>query len=116
MHEACTDVRQFAALRDRPWALRLHGWPGLSPSRDFNGREGAFQGGGGDRRQLRRASTSEWWQLYSDPALSRLIENAFRYNTDIRVAAATLTLTRGRVSIRFGIPSGVRRKDGDDAG
>jgi outer membrane protein TolC len=33
-------------------------------------------------------ASSAWWHLYSDPTLSRLIKDAFRYNTDIRVAAA----------------------------
>src|SRR5262249_27068171 len=39
-----------------------------------------------------------WWRLYSDPTLSRLIEDAFRYNTDIRVAAANLRLARAQLS------------------
>src|SRR3981081_386863 len=37
-------------------------------------------------------ASSTWWTLYSDPILSRLIDDAFRYNTDIRVAAANLRL------------------------
>jgi NodT family efflux transporter outer membrane factor (OMF) lipoprotein len=43
-------------------------------------------------------ASSTWWELYSDPTLSRLIEDAFRYNTDIRVAAANLKLARARLS------------------
>jgi NodT family efflux transporter outer membrane factor (OMF) lipoprotein len=43
-------------------------------------------------------ASSNWWELYSDPALSRLIEDAFRYNTDIRVAAANLRLARAQLS------------------
>ncbi|PXA87163.1 RND transporter [Nostoc sp. 3335mG] len=39
-----------------------------------------------------------WWELYSDPALSRLIDEAFRYNTDIRTAAANLRLVRAQLS------------------
>jgi NodT family efflux transporter outer membrane factor (OMF) lipoprotein len=44
------------------------------------------------------AASSTWWQLYSDPTLSRLIEDAFRYNTDILVAAANLRLARAQLS------------------
>lgn len=44
------------------------------------------------------AASSSWWELYSDPTLSRLIEDAFRYNTDIRVAAANLRLARAQLS------------------
>lgn len=43
-------------------------------------------------------ASSKWWELYSDPTLSRLIEDAFRYNTDVRVAAANLRLARAQLS------------------
>ncbi|MFA6115242.1 MAG: TolC family protein [Sphingomonas sp.] len=43
-------------------------------------------------------ASSKWWELYSDPVLSRLINDAFRYNTDIRVAAANLRLARAQLS------------------
>lgn len=43
-------------------------------------------------------ASSIWWELYSDPTVSRLIEDAFRYNTDIRVAAANLRLARAQLS------------------
>ena len=43
-------------------------------------------------------ASSAWWELYSDPTLSRLIEDAFRYNADIRVAAANLRLARAQLS------------------
>ncbi|WP_019831916.1 efflux transporter outer membrane subunit [Sphingomonas sp. PR090111-T3T-6A] len=43
-------------------------------------------------------ASSTWWELYSDPALSRLIDDAFRYNTDIRAAAANLRLARAQLS------------------
>jgi NodT family efflux transporter outer membrane factor (OMF) lipoprotein len=39
-----------------------------------------------------------WWELYSDPVLSRLIDDAFRHNTDIRVAAANLRRARAEIS------------------
>jgi len=42
--------------------------------------------------------SSTWWQLYSDPTLSRLVEDAFRYNTDIRVAVANLKAVRAELS------------------
>jgi NodT family efflux transporter outer membrane factor (OMF) lipoprotein len=44
------------------------------------------------------SASSTWWRLYPDPTLSRLIEDAFRYNTDIRVAAANLRLARAQLS------------------
>jgi NodT family efflux transporter outer membrane factor (OMF) lipoprotein len=44
------------------------------------------------------SASSTWWELYSDPVLSRLINDAFRYNTDIRVAAANLRLARAQLS------------------
>jgi NodT family efflux transporter outer membrane factor (OMF) lipoprotein len=43
-------------------------------------------------------ASSTWWRLYADPTLSRLIEDAFRYNTDIRVAAANLRRARAQLS------------------
>lgn len=43
------------------------------------------------------AASSTWWQLYSDLTLSRLIEDAFQYNTDILVAAANLRLARAQL-------------------
>jgi len=43
-------------------------------------------------------ASSDWWKLYADPTLSRLIEDAFRYNTDIRVAAANLRRARAQLS------------------
>ena len=41
--------------------------------------------------------SSRWWQLYSDPTLSRLIEEAFRNNTEIHAAAANLRLARAQL-------------------
>jgi len=43
-------------------------------------------------------ASSTWWELYSNPTLARLIEDAFRYNTDIRVAAANLRRARAQLS------------------
>lgn len=42
--------------------------------------------------------SSTWWELYSDPVLSRLVDDAFRQNTDIRVAAANLRRARAEIS------------------
>lgn len=44
------------------------------------------------------STSSRWWELYSDPVLSRLIDDAFRYNTDIRVASANLRRARAELS------------------
>jgi len=43
-------------------------------------------------------ASSDWWKLYADRTLSRLIEDAFRYNTDIRLAAANLRRARAQLS------------------
>lgn len=37
---------------------------------------------------------ADWWRLYDDPALDRLIEDALAANTDIRVAAARVARAR----------------------
>ncbi|WBO23163.1 efflux transporter outer membrane subunit [Sphingomonas abietis] len=39
-----------------------------------------------------------WWEMFQDPALDRLIKDAFAYNTDIRVAAGNLRKARGALS------------------
>ena len=36
----------------------------------------------------------QWWQLYQDPVLDDLVEEAFRANTDLAVAAANLSAAR----------------------
>ena len=39
-----------------------------------------------------------WWQLYADPALDTLVEEALKANTDLRVAAANLERARAVVN------------------
>jgi NodT family efflux transporter outer membrane factor (OMF) lipoprotein len=41
---------------------------------------------------------ANWWEMFQDPALDRLIQDAFAYNTDIRVAAGNLRKARGVLS------------------
>jgi len=41
-----------------------------------------------------RPAHDDWWRLYRDPILDRLIEDALAANTDIRVAAARLERAR----------------------
>lgn len=36
----------------------------------------------------------QWWRLFQDPALDRLVAEALAYNTDVRVAAANLRRAR----------------------
>jgi NodT family efflux transporter outer membrane factor (OMF) lipoprotein len=36
----------------------------------------------------------DWWRLYQDPLLDRLLEEAFTANTDLRIAAANLSAAR----------------------
>ncbi|AMC35001.1 RND transporter [Janthinobacterium sp. B9-8] len=40
------------------------------------------------------ALPKNWWQLYREPALNKLVEQAFTANTDLRQAAANLARTR----------------------
>ena len=40
----------------------------------------------------------EWWHLFRDPVLDRLVVDALAHNTDIRVAAANLRRARAQLS------------------
>jgi NodT family efflux transporter outer membrane factor (OMF) lipoprotein len=40
----------------------------------------------------------QWWHLFNDPALDRLIADALAHNTDVRQAAANLRKARGLLS------------------
>ena len=40
-----------------------------------------------------------WWQLYDDPALNQLVEQALQSNTNLRVAAANLARSRAALSV-----------------
>lgn len=42
-----------------------------------------------------RPLPADWWRLFQDPVLDRLVADAFAYNTDIRVAEANLRQARG---------------------
>lgn len=42
----------------------------------------------------RDAAQDRWWTLYNDPVLTRMVEDALRANTDIRVAAARVERAR----------------------
>ncbi len=44
------------------------------------------------------AVEGEWWHLFRDPALDRLVVDALAHNTDIRVAAANLRRARALLS------------------
>jgi NodT family efflux transporter outer membrane factor (OMF) lipoprotein len=41
-----------------------------------------------------REPPQQWWQLYQDPVLNNLVQEAFRANTDLAVAAANLSAAR----------------------
>jgi NodT family efflux transporter outer membrane factor (OMF) lipoprotein len=50
-----------------------------------------------------REPPPQWWQLYQDPALDGLVQEAFRANTDLAVAAANLAAARATLeSARVG--------------
>jgi outer membrane protein TolC len=40
------------------------------------------------------AAVDHWWTLYSDPLLDRMVDDALKANTDIRVAAARVERAR----------------------
>jgi NodT family efflux transporter outer membrane factor (OMF) lipoprotein len=48
------------------------------------------------------ALPDDWWKLYDDPALDRLITDALAHNTDIRAAAANLARARAALSEQQG--------------
>jgi NodT family efflux transporter outer membrane factor (OMF) lipoprotein len=41
---------------------------------------------------------ANWWQLYDDPALDRLVQQALAANTDLRVAAANLSRSHAQLN------------------
>ena len=41
----------------------------------------------------------DWWTLYRDPALERMVRTAFAANTDLRVAAANLEASRAALDL-----------------
>ena len=41
---------------------------------------------------------ADWWRLFDQPALDRLVVEALAHNTDIRVAAANLQKARAILS------------------
>ena len=41
----------------------------------------------------------DWWRLYSDPALDRLVADALKANTDLRVAAANIARARAGADV-----------------
>jgi NodT family efflux transporter outer membrane factor (OMF) lipoprotein len=56
--------------------------------------EGTFVSASTDTT-LNTQAPDDWWRLYDDPVLDRLMQQAFAANTDIRVAEANLTAARG---------------------
>lgn len=44
------------------------------------------------------ALPANWWEMFQDPVLNRLIQDAFTYNTDIRQAVGNLRRARGALS------------------
>ncbi len=59
---------------------------------------GPFVSGSGAAITVAPAVEGSWWQLYQDPVLDRLVADALRANTDLRVATARLE--RARASLR----------------
>lgn len=51
-----------------------------------------------DANTLSAPVPADWWRLYHDPALERLVQQALAANTDLRVAAANLGRSRAQLS------------------
>ena len=61
----------------------------------------------GGRRS--RRSPGDWWRLYHDPVLDRLVADALAANTDIRVAVARLARARAVAARGAGRPAAAGR-------
>lgn len=63
-----------------------------SAARPFAGVEGAghANAGASDHPFSSESLPSDWWRLYQDPVLDRLVAQALAHNTDLRQAAANL--------------------------
>ena len=59
---------------------------------------GRFVEGGVSPAVAQTPVEQEWWRLFDEPALDRLLAEAFAHNTDIRVAAANLQKARAILS------------------
>ena len=46
----------------------------------------------------RDAAAEDWWRLYDDPVLDRLVQEALQHNTDLRVALANVAEARAALS------------------
>ena len=68
--------------------------PNYAPTLPPGAHTGAFAAQDG-AREATVAPPSQWWRLYDDPALDRLVRQALTENTDLQVAAANLGQARG---------------------
>lgn len=57
-----------------------------------------------DARGLRRddANYRNWWEVFSDPVLNRLIETAYRQNLDLRAAGLRVIEARAQLGVAIG--------------
>lgn len=60
--------------------------------------QGEFIGTARSDAVTAQAPEGDWWRLYDDPVLDRLVEDALAANTDVRVAVARIE--RARASLR----------------
>lgn len=60
----------------------------------------------GTTRVAPEPAEGQWWRLYQDPVLDRLVVDALTHNMDVRVAAANLQLARAQLSeaLRLRLP------------
>lgn len=89
--------------------------PDYAPPQSPPPAQGAFQ------TQVRGTATADavdqWWRLYDDPVLDRLIERALAANTDLRVARANLLRARAALrETRTGLAPGGVISGGTDYG
>ncbi|MGJ3649963.1 efflux transporter outer membrane subunit [Sphingomonas sp. GlSt437] len=60
------------------------------------------EAGGAGSSSATAAGLDQWWRMYNDPVLDRLVREALTNNTDIRVAAANLAKARAVLSAQRG--------------
>jgi len=72
--------------------------PNYAPPATPSAAAGPFIAAKGPAIQLLAPVEGNWWRLYDDPVLDRLIADALAHNTDVRVAVARLA--RARAALR----------------
>ncbi len=88
-------IRRLVALAATAALAGCAVGPGYQPPRLQPGTAAPFVEGRDTALLSDRPLAPDWWQLFQDLALDRLVADAFAYNTDIRQAEANLRQARG---------------------